>query len=882
MAVPARNPIHRGLPRRDTGPPGRGHCDDWSRRTVSINLPPGAPVRCFCPPIWLLYNHLHEILLVDNPGRSMSPPRIHSILLVFTLTALISSGCGTFRNATAYFNTYYNASHLFDQAVAELEKAPQPARDSNYFAPYKTPAGTVKKFESVIEKGSKVIQFHGESGYVQDAILMIGKSYLYQNETESAGRKFKELLDNFQGSDKVPEARLWYAKSLYMGKNDEEALIAVKELTAAGQSEIDGLEVDDDLLLEGLMLEAQIYADRGEAEIAGKTLARIRTLDGDGRLKAIAQYQFGMVNEMTGAYTDAAAAYDAVSDFSPDTDMKFKAKLQKGVMLSMAGEHERALETFDEIIEWPLKKTQSALVDFEIANTYWAMGDSAAAFTLYDIIDSSYKKTDAAARAYFKRGDILQHTYLQLEGAKEFYGKARSEYPASPVTAEARVRFTSLDHYFKTHASLAKDDSLFYAMVHTDSGGTVARPGSLTEDTAASTGKSGITEAGAAPDRGAPVTEGETQQTPRGQLQAIGGLSMRALRAIPRHLVADPEDAGVLTGLAENGAGGGEPGSPPAARSEEGKPSPGGKGKTKTPPPAPKTPPKAALTPEKLAEKIAAERYELGGVLLLDLGLPDSALMYYEQIVRDHPTSVLVPKALYAISEVHRTLGDSAMVDSLYDLILAEHPRTEYAGQVRKTRGLDTVEAVDSPALARYREAEAKLFGDDPDGALAMFREIYETTTDSVVRPKACYAIGWVFENVVVELDSAESWYKRLMKSYPSSEYAANAKPRVLVRGDTSKLKDFVKIKEIRAIPKPTRKALGLIPTGKVPVTATQNVKDPKDLTLDDVDYYDEELDVDPDDEDEGDNEDDGEPDDPDDPGGAGGASGPDILYLRR
>ncbi len=809
----------------------------------------------------------------------MSPHRIHSILLVFTLTALISSGCGTYRNATAYFNTYYNASHLFDQAVAELEKAPQPARDSNYFAPYKTPGGTVKKFESVIEKGSKVIQFHGESGYVQDAILMIGKSYLYQNETESAGRKFKELLDNFQGSDKVPEARLWYAKSLYMGKNDEEALVAVKELTAAGQSEIDGLEVDDDLLLEGLMLEAQIYADRGEAEIAGKTLDRIRTLDGDGRLKAIAQYQLGMVNEMTGAYSAAAAAYDAVSEYSPDADMTFNAKLQKGVMLSMGGEHERALETFDEIIEWPLKKTQSALVDFEIANTYWAMGDSAAAFTLYDIIDSSYKKTDAAARAYFKRGDILQHTYLQLEGAKEYYGKARTEYPASRVTAEARVRFTSLDRYFKTHASLAKDDSLFYAMLHTDSSGAVSGPGALAEDTVAAAGNGGIAESGTAPDQGTTVTDGTTQQTPPGQLQAIEGLSIRALRAIPRHLVADPE---AITGLAENVGGRGGPGTPPAARVEGGKPSPGGKGKSKPPAPAPKIPQKAALSPEKLAEKIAAESYELGGILLLDLGLPDSALMYYKQIVYDHPTSVLVPKALYAISEVHRTLGDSAMVDSLYDLILEEHPRTEYADQVRKTRGLDTVEAVDSPDLARYREAEAKLFGDDPEGALAAFREIYETSSDSVVRPKACYAIGWIFENMLVELDSAEYWYKRLMKYYPASEYAANAKPRVVVRGDTSKLKDYVKIKEIRAIPKPKRGTLGLIPTGKVPVTETQIVKDPKDLTLDDVDYYDEELDVDPDDEDDEDVEEDDESVDPDDPGRTGGVSGPDILHLRR
>ena len=135
----------------------------------------------------------------------MNAPRIRPILISFVLAFPLFSGCATYRNATAYFNTYYNASHLFGQAVAELEKTPQPARDSNYFAAYKTPPGTIRKFESVIEKGSKLIQFHGESGFVEDAILMIGKSYLYQNETESAARKFRELLDECmeQGMKKI-------------------------------------------------------------------------------------------------------------------------------------------------------------------------------------------------------------------------------------------------------------------------------------------------------------------------------------------------------------------------------------------------------------------------------------------------------------------------------------------------------------------------------------------------------------------------------------------------------------------------------------------------------------------------------------------------------
>ncbi len=809
----------------------------------------------------------------------LKTPRFRLNLTLCVTALFLLAGCGTYRNMTAYFNTYYNASHLFDQAVLELEKAPQPARDSNYFAPFKTPPGTIKKFESVIEKGSKLIQFHGESGYVEDAILMIGKSYLYQNETESASRKFKELLDNFRESDKIPEAKLWYAKALYMGKNDEEALVAVKELTAAGQAQDGGADVDDDFLLEGLMLEAQIYADRGETDIAARTLSRIGTLDGDGRLKAIAQYQLGTVYEQTGSYTESAAAFGLVDEYSPSPDMSFNAKLRRGVMLTSAGRPEEALESFDEIIALPLKKEQSALVDLEIANTYWSMGDSAAAFILYDIIDSTYKKTDASARAYFKRGDIHEHDYLDLKKARQYYDKARKEFPASRITTEAGYRFTSLDHYFKTHASLAKDDSLFTVALHTDSAGNVVLPegfaGATHRDSAGvlqpeATDGSGEETA----DLG--LSEGTVQN---GQLQRIETLSMRVLRGIPRHFILDPEEQGVerdtpperdlaqVTGTPPAKAGTGGKGAGGPAGKPAGK---GGKGQEKAKP-------KEPLSPEKLEAKIVASEYELGGILFLDLNLPDSALLYYGTIVRDHPESPLVPKAMYAMSEVHRTLGDTAVVDSLYDVLLADYPATEYAEQVRRTRGLDTTGSVDSPAMASYRRAEQMLLDGQTDSALSGFKMLYAATSDSVIRPKACYAVGWILENVRFELDSADAWYKKLLKEYPSSVYAGSAEPRVAVKGDTSKLKTYVKFDEIKPIAKPKRNILGLIK--KEGAAAGQPVPGSLNQADDEDDYYDPDKDIDPDDEIDEEDEEDPPEEDEDDPGRAWFDAGTGRLF---
>ncbi len=777
---------------------------------------------------------------------------------------LTLSGCGTYRNATAYFNTYYNASQLFDQAVAEVMKTPQPARDSNYFAPFKISQAIVAKFEKVIEKGSRVIQFHGESGYVEDAIMMIGKAYLYQNETESAAGKFRELLDNFPSSDQRAEARLWYAKALYQGKNDEEALLVARELAAADPTG-DGEEIPGDILLEITMLESQIYADRGEYARAAETLGRIADIDGDGELKAIAQYQLGTVYEKTDDYPRAAGAFAMVREFSPSQAMTFNARLREGVMLSLAGRSDEALETFDEIIAWPLKPEQSALVDLEIANAYWNRGDSAAAFTLYDIIDSTYKRTDAAARSYFRRGEIFEKHYRKLAGARKFFEQAKGEFPASSVTQPALARFTSLDHYVKTRDQLARDDSTLLAMLNPDTSGSVsdsaetAAPDSGSIDAEISDGESAD-----------PVAEEIVRERARRASPTVlssDNVSMRMIRSRPRHLVpdpGDPDDAALTDGEGQTPE---DPESAIAGRmGEEGVK----KAAPKATPAAKKTEP--TLTTAQLEERIASSRFELGGIFLLDLDLPDSALHYFSTMVEASPESPLVPKALYAISEIHKLFADSAAVDSLYDILLVDFTETEYAEQVRRTRGMDTTVATETEEARRYRDAERLLFGENPDPAVALreLKQLADESRDTLISPKVYYAVGWVYENASINLDSADAWYTRLIREYPASVYASSAEPRVAVRGDTSKLKQYVKFKEIKPIPKPQKKLVGKVATqaGQGNALPPPGGVGKQPVDPDDDEYYNPEEDaddeVDPDAEPA---DPDDEPEDDDDPG---------------
>jgi tetratricopeptide (TPR) repeat protein len=808
-------------------------------------------------------------------------------LLGFILcSSLFLGGCGTYRNITAYFNTFYNASKLFEDAVAEANRAPQLARDSNYFAPYKISQGTVLKFEKVIEKGSKLIQFHGESDYVEDAIVMIGKSYLYQNETESATSKFRELMENFPASDRRYEAKLWYAKALYQGNNDQEALIAANELTAErGQD----TEIEDDVLLEASMLEARIYEDRGEYEQAAGTLSGIEGLDGSAELKTIALYLLGNVHEKTGDYYAAARAYASVQEYSPTPAMRFNARLKQGVMLSRAGESELALETFDEILAWPLKREESALVDYEIATAYWEKGDSASAFTLYAIIDSTYRKTDASARANYIRAEIMRTDYKDYAAAKKYYEMANKEFPNSPVSPQAYRRFQTLDHYFRTHAALAKDDSLFLTVIHRDSTSATEPALAGPEQTPPGGGEEG--DIAMSPPDDTPVVDpgDDAPPDPRNLARMVAGenLSMRAIRLRPRHLVVQLMDARGGPGTAavgpSNGQGTGEGDADLTGQ-------PGGDRKRKTPASLVTTR-KTTHTPEQISARLAANKYELGGIHFLDLEQADSALFWYSAVVNDHPGSPLVAKAIYAMSEVHRSREEQVIVDSLHDILIEQFTETEYALQVMKNRGLDTIAVAEDPLAVRYREAEELLVKEETDEALTKFKTIYADAKDTLIAPMAAYTVAWIFENTVLHLDSAEVWYKKVIRDYPKSVYAGVAVPKVAVKEDTSKLEQFVKIREIKPIPKPVKRGFGLVrkegqPGGVVPPMqdpfrqsqgrGTRNLNIGDDES-DDEEYDEEDLEEE-EEEDEEDPDDEEEDDDPGDGYRSGtGSSNPDT-----
>jgi tetratricopeptide (TPR) repeat protein len=264
--------------------------------------------------------------------------------------------------------------------------------------------------------------------------------------------------------------------------------------------------------------------------------------------------------------------------------------------------------------------------------------------------------------------------------------------------------------------------------------------------------------------------------------------------------------------------------------------------------------PSGKLTADSLKTLVARTNFELGSLFFLEMGYPDSALYYYRRVVETSPRSAYGPKALYSMAEVYRTQGDSAMVDTLYQRILREHGRTTYARQIRKVMGIEEQRAPDDPSLLRYARAESLLVDGKTVPAVKLLKQIASAPA-SPMTAKAMYTVGWIYENVLADADSATEWYRILLSSYPDSSYSHVAGPKVAVKDDPASLEKYVKFKKIESIAKPTKPSYGrrvALERARQPDEEQPGLKNADDENVPDDEEQDQDEDAEPDDSDDG------------------------------
>lgn len=131
--------------------------------------------------------------------------------LLSWLTLLVVVGSISLVPGCAYFNLFYNAEDAFSDAEdlgREVDPRNQPTSQQR------------TQYQLAIRKCQLLIEEHPNSGLVDDALFLMGKSHLRLKEWSDAIRNFDSLLANFPASDRLEETM--YLKSLaHFGRGEE-------------------------------------------------------------------------------------------------------------------------------------------------------------------------------------------------------------------------------------------------------------------------------------------------------------------------------------------------------------------------------------------------------------------------------------------------------------------------------------------------------------------------------------------------------------------------------------------------------------------------------------------------------------------------------------
>ncbi len=354
---------------------------------------------------------------------------------IVTLAAMIFAlqGCG------AYFNTFYNTKKLYKEALEEQKRRG---------ADNKPTSTEIQKYDKAIEKGSKLLQLHPKSRYVDDALLLLGECFFYKQEYLKAQRKFQELITFFPKSGLVPRSQIWLAKTNIELNDYTGAELVLNELQQR--------EKKGDLADQAQYFLGEIYFRQERLAEAAQAFEAVARKLGDEKMRGTAYMRLGECYMTLRQYDLAAAALRrAGSAAKNDVDFKFHARLQYADALKNDRRLDEALNVLNTMLKEFSTHRDLPLVKIEIADCTRLQGKIETAIKHYTAILEDHQRTDASAAAFFALGEIHERYNGDYGKAKECYDNVRRESARSDKVTEAASRGKALGDLIKLKETIA-------------------------------------------------------------------------------------------------------------------------------------------------------------------------------------------------------------------------------------------------------------------------------------------------------------------------------------------------------------------------------------------------------------------------------------------
>jgi TolA-binding protein len=345
-----------------------------------------------------------------------SPSIKKCINVVFA--AFIFSGCTVWEDFTTYFNIYYNTKDKFQEA----EDAIKLQRKNLFVFEEPNISGNVPQLlNTVIEKSSKILQFHSRSGYVEDALFMLGKSFYYQKDYQKALRKFQELAVTRPESDLILENDLWIAKTQMRLKDFKNALVGLKNVR-----ELAIEEREDEIVKDAYVEEIVHLIIKENYPSAISLINEFIDISDNDEVNAEVTYELGRLYLKTNDISNAVVSFERVFDYSPSFEIELNSKIELASALRKTGKNEEALVVLEQMRNEKKYSDSFDKIDLETGITLYSLGRVEESVNLLTIVDTTYVSSVNSGIAKFKLGEIFEYHYKNFDSASTYYTKSAS------------------------------------------------------------------------------------------------------------------------------------------------------------------------------------------------------------------------------------------------------------------------------------------------------------------------------------------------------------------------------------------------------------------------------------------------------------------------
>lgn len=605
--------------------------------------------------------------------------------LSIIILSVLFIGCGTglnsrWGNFTAYYNTYYNAKKSYQSGLKQVLDAKTNYNPQQPIHILEVPinAGT-REFDKAIEKGAEILRKHGDTKWVDNSLLLIGKSYFFKSEFFSADQKFQELAVRTDDEKVIQESVLWRARVLLEMELYGQGIQYINEQLTDREGNWDPKkEAELQLIL------AEYHVVQENWNLAITALKDALPSVSSKKYKERGYFLLGQLQERVENYREAFRAYNMVQNFYADYDLQYLALRKTAETARFLGDSDTALATFKSMVRDDKNTEFKSELDYEIAKTHQQKEEYTTAESIYKSILQDVRlkpSNETKALSYYGLAEIYRYGFNDFKMAAAYYdtsSRQNASLEKLPETFDASELAISFGEYTRIKNQIHLKDSLLWVSelpkVELDSLIAKIKKQKLKELEEAkrnqeqqqntlvnlnanpqnqeNTGNNGFLN----------VNSPSMQQNARTQFIAIWG--NRPL--VDNWRVQELIQTAAASTITENSNGDIQQNQTSNFQSFN-----TGVDLSQVP--------FQEEQKEQMNAELATLNYELGNLFYISLGMPDSAAIYFTEVINSYPNSDEIPVSYYSLSEIQALNGDLELAKQTAKSLIDKYPSSRYA-----------------------------------------------------------------------------------------------------------------------------------------------------------------------------------------------------------